>query len=125
VVNPSSWQSQKKFLQADIFTMSYFVSEVMSLDKDGVVSEFWEQLLQQAKAGALFLYVDKGHTSFTAYFDEIWKSVGLELSISGDNTWFIPRYDEQASELGAYSAKFDHNPKIKSRVTYRVLRKPG
>jgi hypothetical protein len=125
VVNPSSWQSQKKFLQADIFTMSYFVSEVMSLDKDGVVSEFWEQLLQQAKAGALFLYVDNGHTSFTAYFDEIWKSVGLELLISGDNTWFIPRYDEQASELGAYSAKFDHNPKIKSRVTYRVLRKPG
>jgi hypothetical protein len=125
VCKPASWQSQKKFLQADIFTMSYFVSEVVSQDKDGQVSEFWEQLFENAKIGALFVYVDNGHTTFTSYFDELWKGAGLELVISDDNTWFTPGYDEQASELAEYSAKFEHNPKLKSRVTYRVLRKPG
>jgi hypothetical protein len=35
VANSESWRYQRKFLQADLFTMSYFVSEVYSLDVAG------------------------------------------------------------------------------------------
>jgi hypothetical protein len=124
VMDPNSWQSQKKFLQADLFTMSYFVSEVMSLDKEGLVTKFWGQLFEHAKVGALFLYIDNGHTCFTSYFDNLWKASGLDLIIKKDNARFIPRFSEQASEVAYYSAKFGHSPKIQSQVSYRVLRKP-
>ena len=39
VTQPDSWSTQKKFLRADVFTQSYFVSEVFSLDS-GVVANF-------------------------------------------------------------------------------------
>lgn len=124
VTNKESWQAQKKFLQADLFTMSYFVSEVMSLDKDGIVSEFWKELFKSAKSGSLFVYVDNGSDSFNQYFDNLCQQAGLETILSGSNKKFTPSYAEQASELKEYKDKFSHNPKIQATLSYRVLRKP-
>lgn len=124
VTAPTSWAQQTKFLQADLFTMSYFVSEVKSLDGNGVVSQFWKTLFKSAKTGALFLYDDNGHDSFNNYFDGLWKSEGLELIVSATNEPTWPRGVEQASELGAYLKKFGQSPKLKTPLTYRVLRKP-
>jgi ribosomal protein RSM22 (predicted rRNA methylase) len=124
VTDMASWQAQKKFLQADMFTMSYFVSEVMSLDKNGIVSKFWSELFKSAKSGALFVYVDNGTDSFNDYFDNLCKSAGLEPLMSNSNAKMTPSYSEQASELAEYKAKFAHNPKIQAILSYRVLRKP-
>ncbi|MGI9302310.1 MAG: hypothetical protein ACR2RB_06330 [Gammaproteobacteria bacterium] len=55
VCEPESWAYQKKFLTADLFTLSYFVSEVHHLDNDGAVSHFWATLLDGIKPGALFV----------------------------------------------------------------------
>ena len=123
VVEPKTWQAQKKFLQADLFTISYFVSEVKSLDGKGVVSDFWLTVFKEAKAGAYFLYIDNGHDDFNSYFDKLWKKAGLKLVAGKDNIRFTPRYSEQASELKEYSAKFDQNPKVQAWLTYRILRK--
>ena len=122
VTDPDSWASQKKFLDADLFTLSYFVSEVYALD-DGVVSDFWANLFKNAKSGALFLYDDNGSDAFNEYFDKQWKKAGLELIAGESNTSWTPSYSEQASELAAYKAKFGENPKLKGYLSYRILRK--
>lgn len=123
VTNPASWKSQQKFLQADLFTMSYFVSEVSGLDKDGTVSKFWKTLFDGAKVGALFLYDDNGHQDFNSYFDDKWKEAGLSCILSKDNTRWTPSYSEQASELGDYLQKFGQQPKLRAYLSYRVLEK--
>ena len=123
VTAPSSWQSQKNFLKADLFTLSYFVSEVKSLDTNGQVSKFWSTLFQDAKIGALFVYIDNGHSDFTDYFDNHWEAESIECLIRSDNTRFTPRSSEQASELGEYKTKFAQFPKLQGYLTYRVLRK--
>lgn len=102
VTDPDSWKSQQKFLQADLFTMSYFVSEVRSLDKGGVVTQFWKTVFNEAKSGALFIFDDNGHGHFTDYFDRQWKDAKLDCIVAEDSTRFIPRFSEQASELGEY-----------------------
>ena len=123
VTDPGSWSAQKKFLQADIFTLSYFVSEVYAAD-NGAVAAFWKKLFDEAKLGALFLYVDNGSEVFNTYFDTQWHGRGdIEAVAKGDDTWITPRFSEQASELGDYRSKFGQHPKLKSRISYRVLRK--
>ncbi|MGC4244004.1 MAG: hypothetical protein QM686_17460 [Herbaspirillum sp.] len=124
VTDVSSWQAQTRFLQADLFTMSYFVSEVMSLDGSGKVSQFWEKLFANAKQGALFLYVDNGNDGFNHYFDERWKNAKLECVLKESNVRMTPRSQEQASELQMYRDKFGQSPKIQAILSYRVLRKP-
>jgi len=123
VSDPTSWESQRKFLQAELFTISYFVSEIFSLDREGMVTAFWDQLFEGAKPGALFLYVDNGHADFNTYFDARWQAAGLECLIAEDNMRIIPRSTEQAAELATYNSKFERNPKIQAFISYRVLRK--
>ena len=67
VTKPESWEYQQKFLQADLFTISYFVSEVRSLDNDGVVTAFWKALFEGAKEGAFFIYDDNGYDAFNPF----------------------------------------------------------
>lgn len=120
-----SWQAQKKFLQADVFTLSYFVSEVISQDDNGDVSKFWMKLFQEAKSGSLFFYIDNGHDTFNEYIDKLAADGGLKTLISADNRRFTPSYSEQASELAEYRKKFfDKNPKLQAYLSYRVFRKP-
>lgn len=122
VTDPGSWSSQKKFLDADLFTLSYFVSEVYALD-EGVVADFWATVFNKAKSGALFIYDDNGSDIFNNYFDKQWKKAGLELLDSASNTFLTPSFSEQASELDFYTKKFGAFPKLKSKLSYRILRK--
>lgn len=124
VTQPASWQSQQKFLQADLFTMSYFVSEVRALDASGVVSQFWTKLFTEAKSGALFLYIDNGHNDFNTYFDNLWSAAGLQRIAGEDNSRWTPRHSEQATGLGQYLQKFGTHPKLQAWLSYRILRKP-
>lgn len=122
VTNPESWGLQKKFLDADLFTLSYFVSEVYALD-GGVVEKFWSTLFKNAKPGALFLYDDNGSDVFNDYFDTQWRNEGLELVVGESNVSWTPSFTEQASELLTYKAKFGENPKLRGHLSYRILRK--
>lgn len=123
VTDEASWKSVKKPWKADLFTMSYFVSEVYSLDDGkGVVTEFWRRVLQTAKPGAMFLYNDNDYSKFTNYFDELWKTEGLASAYSGraDRT---PSSAEEKKGLGPYLAKFG-SPKLKAQLAFRLLIKP-
>lgn len=118
------WTSQRKFLDADVFTLSYFASEVYALDDGGLVTQFWQRLFKEAKSGAIFLYDDNGNDTFNAYFDQQWQTAGLQLINEQTNTRWWPRSSEQKSELDFYTAKFNAIPKVQSTLSYRILRKP-
>lgn len=120
----ADWTSQRKFLDADVFTISYFASEVYALDGEGLVTQFWQRFFREAKSGAIFLYDDNGSDTFNAYFDQQWNNAGLELITQETNTRWLPRSSEQKSELDFYTAKFNAIPKVQSTLTYRILRKP-
>ncbi|MCI2261474.1 hypothetical protein [Xanthomonas indica] len=124
VAQPGSWVDQRKFLDADIFTISYFVSEVMSLDQTGAVTDFWKTVFANAKSGALFCYIDNGADVFNDYFDNIWKASGLQPVITHDNVRMLPRYDEEKGHLGEFLGKFGQQPKLQSIVSIRILHKP-
>jgi hypothetical protein len=68
VTKPETWSTQKKFLKANVFTLSYFVSEIYSVANDKVQG-FWQTLFDQAIGGATLIYVDNGHDDFNNYFD--------------------------------------------------------
>lgn len=122
VTKPDSWQNQKKFLQADLFTLSYFVSEVKALDVNGALDHFWDTLLKGAKSGSYILYDDNAHSDFTDYFDGKWSKAGFECILS-DEGRFTPSSTEQASELASYREKFGQASKLQAQLAYRVLRK--
>ena len=123
VTNPESWEYQTKFLQADLFTLSFFVSEVMSLDAGGVVTDFWKTVLKEAKSGSFIVYHDNGHKDFNDYFDKMWDAQNFDCLVSRDNSKIIPRFSEQSSVLNFYKEKFSQNAKIESFSSMRVLRK--
>jgi hypothetical protein len=124
VTNPESWKYQKKFLQADLFTILYFASEVQSLNQGGVVTEFWRTVFREAKPGALFIYLDNGHTDFTAPFDELCAEAGLNTLLAKNKATVVASVDERASVLNSYRQKFGRYPRLKSLISYRVLQKP-
>lgn len=123
VTKPLSWESQKKFLQADLFTLVYFVSEVQAFD-NGVVASFWKKLFDGAKSGAVFAYIDNGADAFNDYFDAQWSSRSdIKCLAKGNNVRWTPRFSEQATDLGPYLSKFGKSPKIQAWLSYRLLRK--
>ena len=124
VTDPESWAHQRRFLQADLFTFLFFVSEVHSLDGNGVVSEFWRSVFEAAKAGAIFVFIDNGDTRFTDSFDALWKEYRLERIFAENGVRYIPRFDEQASELSEYKEAFGRHPRVQGNISVRVLRKP-
>lgn len=123
VTKPETWSAQKKFLKSDLFTLSYFVSEVYAFD-DGKAFSFWQKLFDGASAGSMFVYVDNGENDFNRYFDKHWEGrEDIECIICDNNVPKTPRYSEQAAELGEYRQKFNHSPKLRSLISFRLLRK--
>lgn len=125
VTDKKSWEYTNSFFNADLFTISYFLSEIYSLHLSNCsVSDFWKYLFGRAKSGALFVYVDNGSSLFNEYSRELFETAGLEEVTKQVDQQMTPRVTEQASELNEYRKKFVRNPKLKTRITYRVLRKP-
>ena len=123
VTDPETWKYQRKFLDADLFTISFFVSEVKSLDGGGVVTEFWNTLFNEAKPGALILYIDNGAPEFNDYFDNLCNQHNVDCILERTNHRLTPSTSEEKSELSEYIEKFGQSPKLQGYISYRVLRK--
>lgn len=121
VVDSDSWKYQKKFLEADVFTLSYFVSEISRFDKNDL-DVFWDAIFGASKSGALFIFIDNAHTDFTSYFDSKWSNYKIKTIASGDTT-LTPSYEEQLSVFANYLVKFPNKPKLKSQISIRLLLK--
>ena len=81
VCDKKSWQGQRKFLQADLFTFVYFFSEIYSQKANA--DPFFEYTFAGAKKGAKFLYIDFLDTRPSGWFDELCKKCGISIISSG------------------------------------------
>lgn len=122
VTETSKLPRQTKVFQADLFTMIYFISELYYGREDA--RDFFELMVQRAKPGALFLFVDNNCTCFYEWFDEIALDAGLKIIEKREDYRFVVGWDEQADDLALYNNKFKRNPKLKANIAYRIYRKP-
>src|SRR5438552_18549870 len=56
VTLPEQWQAHTKYFRSDLFTFVYFLSEVVKFEAEA--SPYFATVMQRAKPGALFLFID-------------------------------------------------------------------
>jgi hypothetical protein len=120
VTSPETWASYHKFLRADLFTLSYFLSEVWKIKDEA--KPFFDHCLSGMKSGAMILFLDNNDTRFRQWFDEMAKTHGLKMVGSSEGEIAFSN-EEQISDLGIYFNKFKW-PKRKSQVAWRIMVKP-
>jgi len=120
VTSPNSWKYQRGYLGSDLVTIVYFVSEVLPV---GDATTFFEHLFKNAKQGTIFLFIDIYRSEVYEWFDCMAESTGL-IIIDQNHGEIYPTTDEQKSDLQPYIDKFDRDPKLKSRIAYRIAQKP-
>ncbi len=122
VTETSKLPRQRQVFQADLFTMVYFLSELYYGREDA--RDFFEAMVQRAKPGALFLFIDNNSACFYDWLDNIAADGGLEVVEKREDYRFVVGWDEQAGDLERYNNKFQRNPKLKAHIAYRIYRKP-
>jgi len=119
VIDPTSWQKFRRYLNSDLFTMVYFMSEVYGLKTQA--NDYFSHLLAEARQGATFIYIDNRHSEFTNWFDTLAKKHGLDTLDKSEGTYILPRAEEKKT-LEPYYSKF-RDPKIKANITWRIAQK--
>lgn len=119
VTESKTWASYQKFLKADLFTLSYFLSEVWKI-KD-TAAPFFERCMSQMKSGSMILFVDNNDSRFCDWFDEMAKKHGL-VAVESDEGELCFSNDEEKKDLGKYFDKFGW-PKRKSDAAWRIMKK--
>lgn len=120
VTDGNTWATHTKYLNSNLFTMIYFMSEVYGVrDK---ANSFFENLFTKAQSGSMFLYVDNNNEAFFGWFDELAAQSNLTIVAQGQGEMYLP-VDEEKRDLGPYFVKFGL-PKLKPNVAYRICVKP-
>ena len=117
------WTDDWGFTQADIFTLSFFLSEVWSFNDDGAVSNFIQRFVDEARPGALFVYVDNGGAQFSPLVEAEFAREDIELVNEADHARLLISFDEQCDVLQKYREEFAQMPKLKGEVSWRLWRK--
>jgi hypothetical protein len=116
VTDCNTWAAHTKYLNSDLFTMIYFMSEVYGVrDK---ASSFFENLFNRAQSGSMFLYIDNNNGAFFGWFDELAAQANLISVAQGQGEMHLP-VDEEKRDLDPYFTKFGL-PKLKPNVAYRI-----
>ncbi len=123
VTDPDTWRSYKKFLGSDLFTLSYFMSEIWSF-KD-TAEPFFDHCYGSAKPGAMFLFIDNNDANgeFASWHDAIAAKHGVEI-LSSTSCKMAFSNEEEKRHLEPYYSKFGW-PKRESNVSCRIGRKSG
>lgn len=120
VTDANSWNCTQKFVrQSDLFTLTYFMSEVHK--QKSLAEPYFNNLIEQAKPGALFLYIDNNRPEFYDWFDHLVTQHGLEVLDTKSYVAQMP-FDEEKRDLGIYYTKFG-SPKLEADIAYRLCRK--
>ena len=120
VTDMSTVEHTSKYLNSDLFTMIYFMSEVYSLR---TASEpFFNNLFDKAKKGSLFLYIDNNSPVFYEWFDSFASQNSMDILKSQELEMNITDYDEEKKDLGEYWRKFT-SPKLRANIAFRICRK--
>jgi hypothetical protein len=120
VTEPSSWENYSKYLSSDLFTMIYFLSEVYCVR--GEAETFFLNMFEEAKTGAIFLFIDNNAPIFYAWFDDMVSRSQIEVIERFEGKIGITDYSEEKTDLGEYWLKFGA-PKLGAQAAYRVCRR--
>jgi hypothetical protein len=120
VTDVASWSVNIKYLNSDLFTMLYFLSELDS--KKSSAEPFFLNLFQQAQPGALLLYIDNNHSQFYNWYDELVTQFPIEILLSREGSMRINDFTEEKTDLAKYWDKFGF-PKLTADVAIRVCKK--
>ncbi len=117
------WKEPVQFEKSDIFTMNFFVSEIVHLGEPAWV--YVGAVFEKMKPGALLLFQDNENSIYYSKFDEIARAKGLEFIVNGKGGRRVYDHMEKITELSEYTAKFSNRqPKLKGNVAWRIVRKP-
>jgi SAM-dependent methyltransferase len=120
VTEPRALISTGKISDTDLFTMVYFLSEIYAYREDA--RDFFENLFDKARPGALLFFIDNSRRTFYDWFDQIATSNGLEIVSKKEYCSFQIEADEDKEALGYYFDNFGH-PKLTAKIAYRIYRK--
>jgi len=120
VTDSGTWKSYQKFLRADLFTLSYFLSEVWKIREQA--EPFFDYCLSQMKRGSLILFLDNNSPKFVEWFDGLAKKHGLK-PIHIDERKIAFSNDEEKTDLEIHFKKFGW-PKRESDAAFRIMMKP-
>jgi hypothetical protein len=123
VTDPKTWKPYDKYLSADLFTMIFFMSEIDSLRAQA--EPFFAHLFNNAKQGALLLYVDNRTAQFYNWFDSLMSAHGWKVLESGQERLTIEDLSERKEGLDPYYTKFwtSSAPRLTANIAYRVCQK--
>jgi hypothetical protein len=119
VTDGRTWKSYTKFLRSDLFTLSYFLSEVWAFKESA--EPYFNYCFRNANHGAYFLFIDNNDSRFVDWYDSLAATNGLK-QISANTCEMAFSIDEEKLDLEPYYSKFDW-PKRKSNVCYRISQK--
>lgn len=125
ITDASTWKPQVKYLQSDLFSMIYFMSEVYK-EKDET-NEYFKHLFGGAKSGSFFLFIDNNSPEFYNWFDELAGSNSVDVIHREQGRTRLYDGLEQKADLGVYYEKFgslNHcRPKLEAQIALRIGRK--
>ncbi len=120
VTDQSTFRAYQKFLRADLFTLSYFLSEVWKIKKEA--DPFFNRCMSQMKKNSMILFVDNNSPEFVDWFDELASRNNLR-AVQTKSCLLAFSNDEEKKDLGIYFNKFGW-PKRESDAAYRIMVKP-
>lgn len=121
ITNSNSWKERKKYLRSDLFTMVYFISEIIKVKEKAI--QFFENLFDNTKKGTYFLFIDNSAPIFYNWFDDIWQSSHIEIvKCENDELWQLP-CEEEKTDLCEHFKRLGESPKLSGNISYRILRK--
>lgn len=121
VTEPAQWQPHTKYFESDLVTFIYFLSEVVKYKDKATL--YFNTVLQRAKAGAFFLFIDNNFQEHYGWFDAMAENNALEIVAQSNGLMQMP-VDEEKTSLGRYYTKFP-DPKLNSKVAVRLACKRG
>jgi SAM-dependent methyltransferase len=117
VTDPTSYDPlEDKYLNADVFTFVYFMSELYA--KRAKAQAYFENLFTRVKPGASIFYVDNGSDEFTKWFDGFVDKKRFKLEGPDSANCQMPP-DEEKKDLGEYFDKFGP-VKLGANIAYRI-----
>ncbi|MDQ2712803.1 MAG: hypothetical protein M3Y24_11355 [Acidobacteriota bacterium] len=119
ITDPATWKSYQKFLRADLFTLSYFLSEVWKIKESA--DPFFDHCMSQMKRGSMILFVDNNSSQFVDWFDELATRNSLK-TVKKESCNLAFSNSEEKKDLGLYFDKFGW-PKRESNAAYRIMKK--
>ncbi|MFN8049804.1 MAG: hypothetical protein U0P48_14685 [Ancrocorticia sp.] len=121
ITDASQWASYRKFLGADLFTFSYFLSEVWSFRDQAARSSSTASRRPNPDRSSYSSTTTTKAVSLPAEFDKLAADNGVAL-IAASTCNMVFENDEEKKDLEPYYSKFGF-PKRESKVAYRVGRK--